>query len=91
MGLGAVMGAKGLKAIAVRGHSKAPVADPAGLRDVAKSVLARMPVTSQGMMDWGTGAYPKPYAELGGMPIWNFRDGVLEDIENYLKNGQKGK
>ena len=82
MGLGAVMGAKRLKAVSVRGHSKLPVADPAGLRSVAKSVLGRMPVTSQGMMDWGTGAYPKPYAEMGGIPIRNFRDGVLEGIEN---------
>ncbi|HUU62817.1 MAG TPA: aldehyde ferredoxin oxidoreductase N-terminal domain-containing protein [Dehalococcoidia bacterium] len=52
-GLGAVMGAKKLKAIAVSGSSKLTAADPEGLREVAKyarKLTKGMPMVQKGLM-----------------------------------------
>jgi aldehyde:ferredoxin oxidoreductase len=81
-GLGAVMGSKNLKAVAVRGRSKAPIADEKTFKQLAKSIVERVNSGSQVLRTNGTGSFPKPWMEAGGLPINNFRDGLLDNIEN---------
>jgi len=77
-GLGAVMGAKRLKGVAVRGHSPPELADPERVRELAKLVASRVPVESQGLQEYGTGAAMDAYADTGNLPTRNFRDGGFE-------------
>lgn len=75
-GPGAVMGSKNLKAIAVRGHSPIPVAQPDGLkviRDWANANLGSL----KGFTEWGTGGAMRGFEATGNLPVRNFRDGVF--------------
>ena len=76
-GLGAVMGAKKLKAVAVRGTGKLPLADAVQvgtlarwMRDKHRDLLGQFP-------DLGTGISVVPYNRDGVLPVRNFRDGHL--------------
>ncbi len=76
-GVGAVMGAKNLKAVAVRGTLGVRVANPAGFaRAVAdgKAALAAHPVTSQGLPTYGTQVLVNVINESGAFPTRNARD-----------------
>ena len=56
-GLGAVMGSKNLKAVAVRGEGKVAIADPEKLQSVLIPIRKKLhdgPVTSQGLSNYGT-------------------------------------
>src|SRR6266568_2172120 len=55
-GMGAVMGSKNLKAIAVRGTQKVPVADPKPLQATAKWVSSTMDEVHYNFHHYGTGA-----------------------------------
>jgi aldehyde:ferredoxin oxidoreductase len=86
-GLGAVMGAKGLKAVAVRGTGKLPVADPAQvgalarwLRDNYRELMGKFP-------DLGTGISVVPYNRSGALPVHNFRDGHLDGADVLGREG----
>ncbi len=73
-GLGAVMGAKNLKAIAVRG-SKAPrTSDPERVKEFRQWLLANMRLV-RGFHEFGTGAPMEAFEVMGNLPIRNFRDG----------------
>jgi aldehyde:ferredoxin oxidoreductase len=74
-GMGAVMGSKNLKGVAVRGHNPPELADPEKVRELAKTLVARIPDEAQGLRDYGTGAIMDAYAETGNLPTRNFRDG----------------
>jgi aldehyde:ferredoxin oxidoreductase len=82
-GLGAVMGAKRLKAIAVRGTQEVPSADPQRIKEMAQWYArgVREGTLSQGLHQYGTGAAVEPYIEIGNFPMNNFRDGVLPGAE----------
>ena len=75
-GLGAVMGAKKLKGVAVRGTQKLKYADPKRLSELAKTLLSRIPTESSGMSTYGTGGNMEAGAMLGNLPTNNFRDGA---------------
>ena len=77
-GLGAVMGSKKLKGVAVRGHNPPALADPGRVRELARAVNARIPDESQNMHEYGTGVDMDAYAETGNLPTRNFRDGGFE-------------
>jgi len=77
-GLGAVMGAKNLKAVAVRGTGKLSLADSAQvgvlgrwMRDNYRDLMGKFP-------DLGTGVSVIPYNQAGVLPVHNFRDGHLD-------------
>lgn len=73
-GVGAVMGSKNLKAIAVRGTQGVAVEDPAGfMRVVAekKQVLAENAVTGQGLPTYGTQVLMNVINEVGALPTRN--------------------
>ncbi|HLO67146.1 MAG TPA: aldehyde ferredoxin oxidoreductase family protein [Holophaga sp.] len=78
-GVGAVMGSKNLKAIAVRGtrtDAYAP-ADPEGFFKAvadAKAVLAGNGVTGQGLPAYGTQVLMNVINEVGALPTRNHRD-----------------
>jgi len=74
-GLGAIMGAKRLKGVAVRGRSPPKTADPERVRELARLCASRIPEESRGLQEYGTGAMMDAYAETGNLPTRNFRDG----------------
>jgi aldehyde:ferredoxin oxidoreductase len=74
-GVGAVMGAKNLKAIAVRGtKGVGNVRDPVAFMqavDAGKKVLAGHPVTGQGLPKYGTQVLMNVINEIGALPTRN--------------------
>jgi len=82
-GLGAVMGAKNLKAIALRGTRKIPLADEASyrtLRTQANLSLKSDPLTAL-LRDLGTAGGADYFDYLGEMPKKYFGAGVLDGSE----------
>ncbi|NML14737.1 aldehyde ferredoxin oxidoreductase family protein [Azohydromonas caseinilytica] len=77
-GVGAVMGSKNLKAVAVRGtKGVANVADPKEFMKVTfekKKVLADNAVTGQGLPTYGTQVLMNVINEIGALPTRNHRD-----------------
>ena len=82
-GVGAVMGSKNLKAVAVRGtKGGGKIKDPkAFMQAVAagKKALAENPVTSQGLPKFGTQVLMNVINEAGALPTRNHRDVQFED------------
>lgn len=87
-GLGAVMGAKRLKAIAVRGSGPVPVADAAALQSARESVM-RLLRTSQavfgefGLSEFGTAALVDLMHARRMEPTENFRKTVFPQAGKY--------
>jgi len=81
-GVGAVMGSKNLKAIAVRGtKGVSNIRDfPAFMKATvaAKKVLADHPVTGQGLPKYGTQVLMNVINEIGALPTRNHRDVQFE-------------
>ena len=76
-GMGAVMGSKNLKAVAVQGHGKAPVFDPAHyavLRSEANRAL-RADAMTQVLHELGTSGAAEYFEYLGEMPKRYFHNG----------------
>lgn len=78
-GMGAVMGSKHLKAIAVRGTNKLPLYDEEGVREVQRWFRENYVQQPADMHDMGTSRLV-PALDAGGiLPTRNFRDGSFED------------
>ena len=82
-GLGAVMGAKGIKAIVVDSPSyfNAPVADLPRFRESAKKfakILTDHPVSGQGLPAYGTNVLMNILNEAGALPTKNFKRGRFD-------------
>ena len=79
-GLGAVMGSKRLKAVAVKGKMKVPVADEKGVKELRKKYLAQL----GGHMDWikkfGTTFVTVRSAESGDSPVKNWGGVAVNDF-----------
>ncbi len=83
-GVGAVMGAKNLKAVAVRGTQGVKVADPDGFWQAALDTLAKLkeaPVTGQGLGAYGTEVLMNVINESGFLPTRNFQQGQFEGAD----------
>jgi aldehyde:ferredoxin oxidoreductase len=85
-GVGAVMGSKNLKAIAVRGTQgvstvKNPKAFMAATKE-AKKVLADNAVTGQGLPTYGTQVLMNVINEVGALPTRNHRDVQFEGAKD---------
>ncbi len=85
-GVGAVMGSKNLKAIAVRGtkgvgNVKNPKAFMAAAKE-AKKVLAGNAVTGQGLPAYGTQVLMNVINEVGALPTRNHRDVQFEGAKD---------
>jgi aldehyde:ferredoxin oxidoreductase len=81
-GLGAVMGSKRIKAIAVRGIQRVPVADPARTVALAKSLSARSfgPATEK-YRELGTVANLLVFNRFDALPTRNFQSGRFDTVE----------
>jgi aldehyde:ferredoxin oxidoreductase len=79
-GLGAVMGSKDLKAVAVAGSRRVEVADPAGVVEAAKDLSRRSfgPATAK-YRELGTVANLLTFNRLAALPTRNFQQGTFED------------
>ena len=75
-GLGAVMGSKNLKAIAVRGHHPPQIASPERVKELRDWLTANKEKIKL-FQDFGSGAYMGPYEASGNLPVRNFRDGLF--------------
>ena len=74
-GMGAVMGAKNLKAIAVRGTQRPHYYDETKLRQSVREAIVKIKEANMGMSLWGTaGGIPKAEAS-GDFPLKNWREG----------------
>ncbi|OIR07210.1 putative oxidoreductase YdhV [mine drainage metagenome] len=94
-GVGAVMGSKNLKAVAVRGTRGV-----AGIRDAkafmkaataAKKVLADNAVTGQGLPTFGTQVLMNVINEMGALPTRNHRDVQFEDARKISAEAMREK
>ncbi|HFD38472.1 MAG TPA: aldehyde:ferredoxin oxidoreductase [Anaerolineae bacterium] len=81
-GMGAVMGSKNLRAVAVRGHHKPEIADREALAALAKWGAQHFPQSDvYGMGLYGTAAVLAPQHRRGGLPTRNWSSGVFEGYE----------
>jgi len=81
-GLGAVMGSKMLKAIAVFGNKKVQEANPKELDKYLENMKTRItwnPVLGRALRTYGTAALLNLINELGMLPTKNFQEGVFKD------------
>ncbi len=84
-GVGAVMGAKNVKAIAVRGTGGVRLADPKAYMEAMwamKVKLRESPVTSQGLPIYGTEVLVNVINEHGAFPTRNHQESVFEKAED---------
>jgi len=77
-GLGAVMGSKNLKGVAVRGKNPPSVADNEKIKEIVKWTNENY---SKGFQDVGTAGGLLDLNKDGGLPTRNFREGVFEGAE----------
>lgn len=81
-GMGAVMGSKNLKAIAVRGDEKVNVANPERLRQLTKWMARNVDDIAHNLHTYGTGGIMDIYEETGNLPVHNFRDGEFPRVDS---------
>ena len=99
-GLGAVMGSKNLKAIAVRGHKAPQIRDRERVRELKQWLLANMPQFKllSTLREFGTGAAMEIFESVGNLPVRNFRDKLFPEvnkidaqaIKNTIRIGMEG-
>ncbi|MGB9885527.1 MAG: aldehyde ferredoxin oxidoreductase family protein [Moorellales bacterium] len=83
-GLGAVMGSKNLKAVAVAGNIGVELADGEAFAAVAyeaEKLLAANPVTAQALPEFGTAVLVNLVNQARSFPIRNFQDSYSETAE----------
>ena len=80
-GIGAVMGAKKLKAIAVNGNTRPEVANKEGIAEIARWLRDNYEASLGTMTDMGTARIVPLFNSAGVFPTRNFREGSFEDYE----------
>ncbi len=81
-GMGAVMGSKNLKAVAVRGKNRPSVADRQGLNNLARWGARHFPESDvAGLGKYGTAEVVMPQNKSGGLPTHNWDSGYFEQAE----------
>lgn len=81
-GMGAVMGSKNLKAVAVRGKARPAVADESAVRELAKWGSSRIEESDVAAISCLGTSEVIPYQnEMGGLPTKNYNSGVFEGFE----------
>ncbi len=81
-GLGAVMGSKNLKAVAVRGSHWPRIARPEGVKALRQWFLESMPNSKRvsGFREYGTGNTMRAFEAAGNLPVRNFREGLFPAV-----------
>lgn len=83
-GVGAVMGSKNLKAVAVRGTGGVKIANPKAFRDAAiesYGLLQQNPVSSEGLPALGTPVLVNVINQFGAFPTRNFQEDTFTGAE----------
>jgi aldehyde:ferredoxin oxidoreductase len=81
-GVGAVMGSKNLKAIALRGDHATAVADPTGVEEIANALRERsLSSLTDKYRKIGTVANLAVFNRLGTLPTRNFQQSTFDDAE----------
>ena len=81
-GIGAVLGAKRIKAIvAERGNGPIPVEDQKGLAELNRKMLARTRIETRPIYEHGTSFLLGAYAPIGVLPIKNLTTNLFDDYE----------
>jgi aldehyde:ferredoxin oxidoreductase len=85
-GMGAVMGAKGLKALIIdqRGKSSDPIANPKAFKEAIKAIVEAVkadPMSGNVMPNLGTAALVAPVNAMGAFPSYNATRGTLDGWE----------
>jgi aldehyde:ferredoxin oxidoreductase len=83
-GVGAVMGSKNLKAVAVRGTQKVALAEPGKTRALCRVVRGEVNESikvGSALREYGTAYVPPVTNEMGILPTRNFQTGVFEGVE----------
>ena len=81
-GMGAVMGSKNLKAVAVRGKNRPSLANKAKVSELAKWGAANLADSDiSGMAKYGTNETTGSNQASGTLPAYNFNSGVFDDWE----------
>ena len=82
-GMGAVMGAKRLKAVACRGRKSVPLAKRESFHEIARSALLEVKddITTQILRQTGTAGSADYFALLGLMPNRYFTQGSFPEVE----------
>jgi aldehyde:ferredoxin oxidoreductase len=81
-GLGAVMGSKNLKAVAVKGSGNIRIADSQRLKKLARWMAENVGKVARSMHTYGTGAFMDAGEVTGNLPIRNFRDGAFPNADS---------
>lgn len=97
-GMGAVMGSKNLKGIAVRGHNPPSIADPEAISKMAKWLLDNIkihPFLTE-FSEVGTLSGALGYNQRGGLVTNNFQEGFIDgaeklDFQYYMDNIGAGR
>lgn len=83
-GMGAVMGSKNLKAIAVRGKARPEMADTAAVRKIAqaggKEIKSNRSMAEFGEL--GTPSVVRSNNDVGGFPTFNYKSGEFDRAED---------
>ncbi|MGD9962679.1 MAG: aldehyde ferredoxin oxidoreductase family protein [Thermoplasmata archaeon] len=94
-GVGAVMGAKNLKAVVVRGTKEVPQADPEKLKELFKTATALVREKSAAFMKYGTSMVVGITGKAGTIPTRNLQTGYFPEYEmiggDAVVNGHKKK
>src|SRR5207244_2292062 len=90
-GVGAVMGSKNLKAVAVRGTKGVSIAKPQEFMEAMWTMRRKMAASPgrQGLSDMGTASTIDLTNAFGGCPTRNFDSGQFEHAENINGNAIK--
>lgn len=78
-GLGAVMGSKNLKAVAVRGNNLPAIANEEHLKEIRQRIITtKLPIRQS---QYGTGGPEMAmFEKTGNLPVRNFRDGLFPEV-----------
>ena len=83
-GLGAVMGSKKLKAIAVeRGRQEVTIARPERLAESAPALLENAQKMDPNLGPWGTAAIFPRMATIGALPVKNYTTSIFPDADRF--------
>jgi aldehyde:ferredoxin oxidoreductase len=86
-GLGAVMGSKNLKAVAVRGTGKVEVADAEKTRELTRVLTETLGARAEASAQQGRRGERPPYVPNGNLPIRNFQDGEFPEWADISASG----
>ena len=80
-GMGAVMGSKNLKAVAVKGSKRITVSKPKRLANLAKWMTQNVKNLAYALHTYGTGDAMDAMEATGNLPVRNFRDGDFPEVD----------